>query len=226
VNAVAALAPEFLVKTPTTHRPLILFGGGLDSCALVEFYHHLNPVLLYFRYGQKSEVGEMRALHYFSTKYQLTTAVIVLDPSTIPASPLTVLDVVAAKEDHAQNYIPGRNLLFSSMAFSYAESKGLRPIMLGASPAPPESEFYDAKTEFARTFNRLVADTYPDAAAWLEMPLVEDVRAEYLGRALKTEPNLFGVSFTCYESRTETECGKCVHCQQKAELRRQLILGG
>ena len=59
-------------------RPLILFGGGLDSCALVEQNRCFNPVLFYFDYGQKALPGEMRAMEYFAAKYRLDTEVIVV----------------------------------------------------------------------------------------------------------------------------------------------------
>lgn len=203
-------------------RPLILFGGGLDSCAMVEFYHTFDPVLLYFDYGQKAVRGEMAALAYFSTKYGLARIVHKIAPEMISASPLTSKEVVRDAKDHAQNYIPGRNLLLSAIAYSYACAHNLAPIMLGASPAPPESAFHDAKIEFQLGFNKLVEQAYPDSATWLFLPMVTGDRREYLSRALFQEPNLFKVAFTCYESTDETECGVCVHCQQKIALATQL----
>lgn len=213
-------------------RPLILFGGGLDSCALVEQNRCFNPVLLYFDYGQKALPGEMRAMEYFAAKYRLDTEVIVVSASIIPRSPLTTEGVVKRMQEHASNYIPGRNLIFSALAFSYAVRYGLGPILLGASPAPPESAFHDAKVSFAAAFNALTALAYPmrDPGATsllldtplLLFPLVNEVRKDYLAAALKHEPRLFEVSFTCYEGAGEYECGECVHCQQKAALAKEL----
>lgn len=202
-------------------RPLLLFGGGLDSCAMVEFYALHNPVLLYFEYGQKAQVGELRALEYFAKKHKLESHIVSL-PTVIPASPLTTEEVVTEASDHAKNYIPGRNLLFGAIAYSYAARRHLAPILLGASPAPADSVFNDAKTDFQLKFNELVDFAYPEEATWLFLPLVTGVRREYLARALIREPDLFKIAFTCYESRTEKECGVCVHCQQKADLAKQL----
>lgn len=218
--------------TKLKRRPLILFGGGLDSCALVEQNRCFNPVLLYFDYGQKALAGELRALEYFAAKYRLDTEIVVVPSSIIPRSPLTTEGVVKRMQDHATNYIPGRNLIFSALAFSYAVRYDLGPILLGASPAPPESEFHDAKVSFAASFNALTALAYPIRAPGSEsllldtplllFPLVGEVRSAYLTAALKQEPRLFEVSFTCYEGAGEHECGECVHCQQKAALAKEL----
>src|SRR5438105_644256 len=101
-------------------RPLILFGGGLDSCALTVRNAHLNPFLLYFDYGQKALIGELRALRYFKDKYRLDSYIATLDPHVIPLSPLTEGKLERDAKQHARNYIPGRNLLFGAFAFSFA----------------------------------------------------------------------------------------------------------
>lgn len=206
-------------------RPLILFGGGLDSCAMVEFNHSFNPVLMHFDYGQKALRGELHALLYYEKKYGLSAERIKLPSALVPASPLTSEEVVTDASKHSANYIPGRNLLFGAIAYSFACAHDLKPILLGASPAPADSAFRDAKAEFSRSFNQLVAETYPDTLPWLMLPLVSGVRKEYLARALLSEPDLFKIAYTCYEEPEGVhalECGKCVHCQQKQELAKQL----
>jgi 7-cyano-7-deazaguanine synthase in queuosine biosynthesis len=206
----------------TQPRSLILFGGGLDSCVMVERYAKHAPILIYFYYGQKAYKGEFEALRYFRDKHGLESHIVEIDPRIIPRSPLTSELAVTDAANHGNNYIPGRNLIFSALAYSFAARHGLTRVLLGASPAPPESTFYDAKADFARSFNLLTADTYPNEDVALYFPLVDGDRTEYVEQALKTEPDLFRRSFTCYESATKEECGRCVHCQQKQTLARKL----
>lgn len=202
-------------------RPLILFGGGLDSCVLAVRYHKLNPALLHFNYGQKAFGGETRAQVYFSNKYNLDAYTAQIDPFLIKPSPLTTGRVVTDASKHGDNYIPARNLLFSAAALSFASAAGLSPILLGASPAPPSSVFYDATLNFAKLLNSVIEYAYPDDANWVLLPLVNLVRKEYIAEALKEEPRLFEVSHTCYEGAW-AECRVCVHCQQKEALAREL----
>lgn len=210
------------------HKPntdmLILFGGGLDSGVMVEMYAKEKPFLLYFDYGQKASNGERRALRYFAHKHALGSLVVEIPVHAIAPSPLTTGVAVSDPSKHALNYIAGRNMLFAAYAFSIASALGLRRIMLGASPAPEDSAFHDAKLGFAERFNMMTEFGYPsEKRPVLEMPLVKLVRKDYIALALLSEPKLFNYCFTCYESTISTrECGRCVHCQQKASLALEL----
>lgn len=208
----------------TESEVLILFGGGLDSGVMVERYASLNPFLLYFDYGQKASQGERRALRYFAHKHSLGSLATELPSRSFAPSPLTSKALITDAQQHSLNYIPGRNMLFAAFAFSLASAHGFKRILLGASPAPESSAFHDAKSKFADLFNTLTEFGYPgETRPVLEMPLVHLNRRDYIAEALKTEPLLFNYCFTCYESIAATyECGKCVHCQQKAELAREL----
>jgi 7-cyano-7-deazaguanine synthase in queuosine biosynthesis len=170
-------------------RPLILFGGGLDSCALVEFYHDMDPTLLYFDYGQKATVGERRALLHYAEKFGLRRFVIEVPRLLIPPSPLTTEQVITSADDHAKNYLPGRNMLFGAMAFSFAASRNLAPIILGASPAPPESAFNDAKQGIRDAVQYGPRLRVPRQRQLVAHPARRGNREDYVRRALVRDPN-------------------------------------
>jgi len=204
---------------------MILFGGGLDSCAMVEMYQPLNPTLVFFDYGQKAFSGEFAALQYFTDKYQLSSHVIKVPASITPDSPLTN---AAMATDHDANYMPGRNLIFSALAFSLACKLKLELMLLGASPAADSSVYNDAKTTFAQLFNAMTSFGYPSApneahTPELRMPLLTMQRLDYVHFAYTKEPRLFDIAFSCYESKTTTECGQCTHCKIKAEMKSNII---
>lgn len=208
---------------------MILFGGGLDSGVLVERFAASRPFLLHISYGQKAVAGERAALHYFAWKHSLKWQEFDIPP-LFPSSPLTNLEVVEDEKKHASNYIPGRNLLLASIAFSIASARGLRSILLGASPAPANSAFHDATQKFASLLNDLLWAAYPHHHVrgspnppFVYMPLVSLDRTEYIRETLAVAPELFLRTFTCYESTDpRIECGRCVHCQQKESLAKAL----
>ena len=199
---------------------IILFGGGLDSAAMVEMLALIGskPLLLYFDYGQKAMQGETRAMEYFSRKHKLPTQRVEVPKGIFPDSPLTN-QAIATK--HAQNYLPGRNMVFAALAFPIAVRIGASRIYLGASPADASSVFLDAKRAFATAFNTMLSLGYRDEVR-LTMPLIEQNRESYLKKAMITEPDLFRVSFSCYESNTVTECGLCTHCAIKRDMQRKV----
>lgn len=206
----------------STSDSIILFGGGLDSGAMVEMLTKLGarPLLLFFDYNQKALRGERRALHYFKHKHRLESYGIEIPSGVLPDSPLTTR---ARVDDHAQNYLPGRNMLFSALAWPVAVRLGVDRIYLGASPAPETSVYLDAKKSFQHAFNTMTKAGYGQGMPELRMPLVELDRRQYLTETLEREPNLFDVTFSCYESATETECGVCTHCLIKAEAYRDIM---
>ncbi|TFH07287.1 MAG: hypothetical protein E4H07_09300, partial [Nitrosomonadales bacterium] len=61
---------------------VLLFGGGLDSGALVEWAMRQSskklPYLFYVDYGAHATGGEVKAMNYFATKYDLKCRVVPL----------------------------------------------------------------------------------------------------------------------------------------------------
>lgn len=196
--------------------PVILFGGGLDSGAMVEYAirSKKTPVLFHIDYGAKARMGEYRALLYFATKHALQHRVMQLPLFLYERSPLHAGEMVS---DHRKNYLPGRNLLFLTLAASFASGIGSQEVWTGFHTEPEGSVFEDAKAKFLRSLDLLMLETYPGFPK-LVAPFIMLEREEYLREALATEPLLFARTFSCYESTTITECGKCTHCQMKVKL--------
>ena len=195
---------------------MILFGGGLDSGAMVELLASVTkPKLVHFDYGQKASNGERNAMRYFANKYELERMYLGIDPGIFPDNPLTRGSIA---EKHEHNYMPGRNMIFASLAFPLAAQHGVERVYLGASPVEGPSAFHDAKKEFAEHFNKLTRFGYGPNMPVLVMPLLSMDRVTYLRKALITEPDLFARTFSCYESKTLDECGRCTHCLVKAQM--------
>ena|SRR5580765_4326352 len=207
---------------------IILYGGGLDSGVTTTqaWQQNRNPLLLYFDYGAKATRGELKSLAYVGDKFKFETMVVKIPPEIIPPSPLTEGAMIEAGESQLRNEVPGRNVLFAALAFSLAKRRNIRAIWIGADPPTTWIGFKDSKQPTFDAFNSMTAYAYGEDAPRLYAPLLAMKDARYYIRyALRSLPELFKVTFSCYESSTEEECGQCKHCIRKARLLADLQAG-
>ena len=207
----------------------LLFGGGLDSLALLNYYDNREiwPLLLYIDWGAKAQQGELAALGRAAKRYQCDYRVLEIPKRTRFHSPLTDQPQVT---QHAKNFVPFRNLLFASLALAAVAGSGVEHIAFGFHKEPEGSVYYDAMIEFIEGLNRVLEFAYPSEQVRFVAPFYHLDRFEYLLAACRGgHPHLFEESFSCYESRSLVECGECTHCAQKAALKlrvhEQLLLG-
>lgn len=201
---------------------IVLYGGGLDSAALVEYLVSglsLRPGLVYIDWGCKARRGEKDSLHLTAAHHRLRFDMIdcVDFCSTLfSTSPLIQANMV---HDHAQNYVPFRNLLFATIAGAYCARIRDAAIGLGFHAEPEGSVYHDAKREFLEQLNSLMRFSYPDHQVRFFAPFARLERWQYLAKAMETRPGIFEETFSCYESGRPSECGRCTHCVQKRELK-------
>lgn len=209
---------------------VVMFGGGIDSAALIELEcrnRKLNALLLYVDYGAKAAMGEIASLRYFANKYGFPYYIASLG-RVFAHNP--IIDT-ALTDDHQNDYVPGRNLLIASIAFSLACRYGAQEVLFGAQPLPPNDNMLawalDMQQGFIGGFNDLTARCYPNAKRrpWVHAALLKYPDKEtYVRATFKREPRLFeaGVTTSCYQSETMTPCGRCAHCIARDELRRKV----
>lgn len=206
---------------------IILFGGGIDGCVLATqaYNQGLKPLLLYFDYGAKATVGEHGALRKIAEHFSFPTMVVKIPPEIVAPSPLTE---GAMQSEQEKNEVPARNVMFEVLAFSLAIKLGAHRIWIGADPPrAPFEGFRDSRQPAVDAFNALTAYAYGDQSPRLYAPLLSfQDTIYYLRYALVTLPSLLDIAFTCYESRTEVECGECNHCKRKARLRAEAFPHG
>jgi len=203
-------------------KVVIAFGGGLDSGAMVEYAlaHGLAPILYQIDYGQKARVGEQLAAEYYSEKYGLKLVTALL-PHVYIESPL-VYGTMAQK--HSDNYIMGRNLLFASMALSFASSIGAGEVWFGFHKEPAGSVFNDAQAVWLDHLNSLTRSLYGKDFPRAIAPFGNRERWDYLSVVVvENDPSIFSHTFSCYESTGEQECGVCTHCKAKSVLHEEVM---
>ena len=119
-------------------RAVILLSGGLDSA--VTLYYALKngyrPDCLVFDYGQRHK-KEILCAKKLASANKLKYHVVKIDLSWTRSS-LTDKDLKVPtgrnlkNKDIPSTYVAGRNIIFLSYAFSYAESIGADRVFIGA----------------------------------------------------------------------------------------------
>jgi len=205
-------------------KAVILLSGGLDSA--VTLYYALKkgyrPDALIFDYGQrhKKEIACARRLAQIN---KLKCHTVKIDLSWTRSS-LTdkKIKVPAGRnlkaKDIPSTYVAGRNIIFLSYAFSYAESIGAGKVFIGAH-IEDYSGYPDCRPEFLFNFNNAVALGLKNKKIKLIAPLLDLSKQGIveLGRSLKVP---FKHTWSCYQG-AKRPCGKCDSCRFRQEAFRQ-----
>jgi 7-cyano-7-deazaguanine synthase len=137
----------------TKQKVLLLFSGGLDSTLLLKLALDLGfePICLGFNYGQihLAELTKARDLcNELGVLYRTLE---------IPLQGSKLTDDDVSYEGVSEWHVPARNLVFISLAASYAESKGIDLIWYGANYADRLGLFPDCYQEWIVKLNDLLA---------------------------------------------------------------------
>lgn len=213
------------LKLVKTDKPVVcVLSGGMDSTvlvyALVKKYGADNVKAISFNYGQRHSV-ELEKAKITVSKLGIDHKIIdisfvgdiVKDVCSLSAS--TTVDLPTnedSKEDVQANFVvPYRNLMFQSIALSYAESLRAEVVYLGIQ-LDDDFGFWDCRENYYKSLNKLTKlnDKYKIK---VEVPLL------YFSKADEIElGNELGVSFedtwTCYHGPDENgkACGICHSC--------------
>lgn len=213
------------LKLVKTDKPVVcVLSGGMDSTvlvyALVKKYGANNVKAISFNYGQRHSIELERAkitVSKLGIEHKIIdisfVGDIVKDVCSLSAS--TTVDLPTnedSKEDAQANFVvPYRNLMFQSIALSYAESLRAEVIYLGIQ-LDDDFGFWDCRENYYKALNKLTKlnDKYKIK---VEVPLL------YFSKADEIElGNAIGVPFedtwTCYHGPDENgkACGICHSC--------------
>lgn len=170
---------------------LLLFSGGIDSTACIQFYldlgYQVNP--LFIRFGQLSESQELKSAHKICEYYGLNLIEL----------------KVETKNTFSTGEILGRNLMFLANALFNLD--GNEVIVLGIHSG---TGYYDCSEAFVNSFNKIIYES-TNGTARLESPFVNwNKRQIWEYCHLKKIP--LELTYSC-EKGKETRCGKCATCR-------------
>ena len=213
-------------------RPLtpavILASGGLDSTVTAALAREegYEPLWLTIDYGQRHMIEVVRARQVAAAMRVAKHTVLSVDLRTIGGSALTSA-LAVPKDRHGRErsrgipvtYVPGRNLIFLSLAAAYAETEGTSAIFFGAN-VMDYSGYPDCRPEFIRAFE-VAANTGTKAGAEggtlrVHAPLLEMSKAEIIRIGVRLGAPLH-LTHSCYDPVGDQACGRCDSCVIRRE---------
>ncbi len=208
-----------------TKKAIAVLSGGLDSCVATCVYANDYEIHgITFNYGQKSFKQELKASKEICEKMGFTHEVIDLPwLSKISNSSLTsneeiptltnkdLDDLDKCTKTANSVWVPGRNIVFSAIATSYAESIGASIIIVGWD-LEEAATFPDNSKEFLESFNKML-DVGSVENIEIKAPAIDLNKDEIvkLGDKINAPMEL---SYSCYKG-DEKHCGVCESCVRR-----------
>ncbi|MCC7553340.1 MAG: 7-cyano-7-deazaguanine synthase QueC [Methanobacteriaceae archaeon] len=201
-----------------------VLSGGLDSTVAISKYKDWEIQGITFDYGQKAAKMEINSSKEICKKLGGKHSVINLKwLSNISKSALTtdkkipklddddLDDLEKCKSSAKSVWVPARNLVFTSIAISFAEAETAEKIIVGWDKEEA-STFPDNSKEFLNSFNELIKIGSPDDIK-IEAPAIDLDKKEIVELGLKLDAPM-ELSYSCYEG-LKNHCGICESCRRR-----------
>lgn len=209
-------------------KAVVLFSGGLDSTtalcwALSKGY---DCLAVSFNYGQRHsrENAAARAIaRRLGVKlYEIKLAFPWFQTCSLVNTGLKLPDVKLSKIGEnggiPSTYVPGRNLVFSSVGFSLADAVGAGAIVLGPNVVD-YSGYPDCRPAFYRALEKAAAFGTRSGAGGKKIklltPLIKLGKAGIVRLAVKLRAPL-ELTWSCYKGG-KSPCGHCDSCKLRAK---------
>jgi len=209
-------------------RAVVLASGGLDSTVTAGIARDEGHELYFLTidYGQRHAVEIDRARRVAAAMGVRHHLVCAVDLRAIGGSALTGDSEVPkdrAGADRARGipltYVPGRNLIFLSLAAAHAEVVGANVVYFGANVLD-YSGYPDCRPEFIRAFEAAVREGTKTGvegeALRVSAPLLQLTKAEIIRRGIDLKVPLY-LTHSCYDPVGELACGHCDSCLIRRE---------
>lgn len=219
----------------STIQIAVLYGGGLDSTALVLYLIRLGllPKLIWVDYEQANAEAECQHLEYMVETFGLDYEILMgdfsfsqsplLTPHTTPINPKG-----GANPAETISYeLPIRNLVLTMQAASYMLTKPFEynALYLGYHKEPADRPFPDATPDWFTHVEKAIGSATHCKDFQLYAPFSNLSRQEIFNIGMDSDPHAMMKAPTCYHPTHHPngfvewrECGECPHCKQKAAM--------
>jgi len=194
-------------------KAVVLLSGGLDSACTIFLAREqgYKCLALFFDYGQrhKREIVSARKIA-LRTSSEFRVVRLKFDKKGS-----LLLDGKKALPSHRQmgipgTYVPARNIVFLSVALSYAESMNADAVFIGAHTGD-YSGYPDCRPEFFRAFEKVKNTGMKNGKRIKIMtPLIRMNKTQIISAGMKLNVP-FEDTWSCYEGGLKP-CGKCDSC--------------
>ena len=202
---------------------LVLFSGGQDStvCLFWALKKFSRVESVCFLYGQRHD-SEVDAAKYIAAEIGVSCRII--DARVIAdLSRNSLTDASVKMDDHTDKnnppntFVPGRNLLFISMAAVIAREKNIANLVIGVSQVD-YSGYPDCRDTFIKSLNNTLNHAM-DEQFMIHTPLMQLNKTEVWNLADKL--NILELvktkTVTCYNGIAGSGCGNCNSCKLRKQ---------
>ena len=208
-----------------SRKTVILLSGGMDSATslAIALNQKYECYALSFDYSQR-HAAELIAARKIAETYKLPEhKIFTLDHTLFGDSALTNLsiDVPETESDKIPvTYVPGRNMIFLSIAAAWAETLGITDIFIGVN-AIDYSGYPDCRPEFIKAFNEMANLATKFSVEGNEFiihtPLINLSKPEIIQIGHKLDLD-YSNTVSCYQSDKEGRaCKKCDACRYRRQ---------
>jgi 7-cyano-7-deazaguanine synthase len=202
---------------------VVILSGGLDStvCLAEALAGGDEVIALSINYGQRHAV-ELDRARAIAAHYGVEHIEQRLDLSAWGGSALTdaSIDVPTASDAGGipVTYVPGRNLIFLSLAIALAEARGATQVSIGVN-ALDYSGYPDCRPEFIESFRHTAAlalrTGVEGSPVTVITPLIDMTKAQIVRRGVELGAPL-ELTWSCYRGN-DAPCGDCDSCVLRAK---------
>jgi 7-cyano-7-deazaguanine synthase len=208
-------------------KPLAIsvLSGGLDSTVATAYFKDQYQIhAVTFNYGQRSAEMEIKSSRAICDVMDIEHTVIALpwlatlgnsaltSQEEVPQLGMDQLDDKDVCDQTARKvWVPGRNIVFTAIATSFAEAEGASAIIVGWDQEEAAT-FPDNSQKFLEAFNNVLEIGSLDQIE-IKAPLINMDKTEIvkLGDEVKAPLHL---SYSCYMGGEE-HCGICESCMRR-----------
>ncbi|QQG29657.1 7-cyano-7-deazaguanine synthase QueC [Pectobacterium carotovorum] len=205
-------------------RAVVVFSGGQDSttCLIQALQDYDDVHCITFDYGQRHR-AEIDVARELSQKLGATAHKVLdvgllneLATSSLTRDSIPVPDYDANAQDIPNTFVPGRNILFLTLASIYAYQVGAEAVITGVCETD-FSGYPDCRDEFVKALNQaIVLGIARDIR--FETPLMWLNKAETWALAdyYQQLDTVRYHTLTCYNGIKGDGCGQCAACHLRA----------
>ena len=210
--------PDQPIMKPAQEKAVLILSGGMDSTTLlydlISQQYEIHAIT--FNYSQKHS-NEIACAEKICKKLNVPHKVIdisvlnELAPSCLTRKDWEVPEGNYADDNMKQTVVPNRNMVFLSLAASYAIGIGARHLFYAAH-AGDHTIYPDCRPAFISAMETaLHLCDWNDVA--LEAPYQDWTKGDIVKRGLALGVD-YAMTWTCYKGG-ERSCGKCGSCDER-----------
>lgn len=196
-------------------KAIVLLSGGVDSTvtlyeALAKGYECQALIFDYKQRHKKEKQYAIKIAKSLDVDYKVIKIELPWGGSALTDSNLAV----PKNEDLDRGgvpitYVPGRNSIFMSFAFSFAEAVGAQNIFIGAH-VQDYSGYPDCRPDYMKAFEAGINKGLACKKISIKTPLLNKNKTQIIKRGLKLGVD-FKKTWSCYSGEAKP-CGECDSC--------------